>query len=160
MQSFFLAFCDTLPEVVFFSISITLMGPGRSSSLRIRGDSSAIPGSGRIGDASDNLNRVDLRKAPREPLFPLDKGKGRIDEIKYPRGSEYLKSAMQNAVAMGPRRIKPLYGVTFTRRYRPPFGVQVWSPDILTSYVVEVPMMVCFFEVAFNNDLRGLSLPF
>ena len=59
---------------------------------------------------------------------------------------------MQNASAVGPSRIEPLYGATFARRYRPPFGVQVWSPDILTSYVVEVPKMVCFFEVAFDND--------
>ena len=55
---------------------------------------------------------------------------------------------------MGPSRIEPLYGVTFARRYRPPFGVQVWSPNISTSYVVQVPKMVCFFEVAFDNSLR------
>ena len=36
----------------------------------------------------------------------------------------------------------------------PPFGVQVWSPDVLTSYVVQVPKMVCFFEVAFENGPR------
>ena len=52
---------------------------------------------------------------------------------------------------MGPRRIEPLYGATFARRYRPPFGVQVWSPDILTSYVV---------EVAFDNGLRFPLHPF
>ena len=60
---------------------------------------------------------------------------------------------MQNALAVGPSRIKPLYGATFARRYKPPFSVQVWSPDILTSYVVQVPKMVCFFEVAFENGL-------
>ena len=60
------------------------MGPGHSSSLCIEGDSSAVPSSGRTGDASDNLNGVDLRNAPGEPFFPLDKGNGRIDEIKYP----------------------------------------------------------------------------
>ena len=58
------------------------MGPGRSSSLRIGGDSSAVSGSRRTGGASDNFNRVVLRNAPGEP--PLNKGKGRIDEIKYP----------------------------------------------------------------------------
>ena len=63
-------------------------------------------------------------------------GVTKIDEIKYPGGSEYLKSAVQNALAVRPSRIEPLYGATFTRCYRPPFGVQVWSPDILTSYVV------------------------
>ena len=115
------------------------MGPSRSASLRIGGNSSAVSSSGRIGGASDSLNGVVLRNSPREPPFPLDKGKGRIDEIKYPRGSEYLKLVVQNALAVGPSRIEPLYGATFTRRYRPPFGVQIWSPDILTSYVVQVP---------------------
>ena len=86
----------------------------------------------------------------------MDKGKGRIDEIKYPMGSEYLKSAVQNALAVGPSKVGPLYGETFARRYRPPFGVQVWSLDILTSYMVQVPKMVCFFEAAFDN---GLSFP-
>ena len=75
-------------------------------------------------------------------------------------GSEYLKSTVQNALAVGPSRVEPLYGETFARRYRPPFGVQVWSPDILTSYVVQVPKMVCFFEVAFNNGLYFPLQPF
>ena len=67
---------------------------------------------------------------------------------------------MQNALAVGPSRVEPLFGETFARRYRPPFGVQVWSPDILTSYVVQVPKMVCFFEVAFDNGLRFPLHPF
>ena len=50
------------------------MGPGRSSSLRIGGDSSAVPGSGRTGDASGNLNRVALRNAPGELLFSPGQG--------------------------------------------------------------------------------------
>ena len=57
--------------------------------------------------------------------FPLDKGKGRIDQIKYPGGLEYLKSAIQNAFAVGPSKVGPLYRATFTRCYRPPFGVRV-----------------------------------
>ena len=52
------------------------MGPGRSSSLRIGGGSSAAAGSGRTGDSSDRLTVVDLQDAPRVPPFPLDKGKG------------------------------------------------------------------------------------
>ena len=55
---------------------------------------------------------------------------------------------------MGPSKVGPSYGATFARRYQPPFGVRVWSPDILTLYVVSVPKMVCFFEVAFDNGLR------
>ena len=136
------------------------MRPGRSSSLRIEGDSSAVPASGRTGGESDCLAMVALRDAPGEPSLPLGKGKGRIDEIKYHEGSEYLKSAVQNALAVGPSRVEPSYGEIFTRRYRPPFGVQVWSPDILTSYVVQVPKMVCFFEVAFDNGLRFPLHPF
>ena len=63
------------------------MGLGRSSSLRIGGDSLVAVGSGRTGSASDRSARVDLRDAPGEPHFPLNKGKGRIEEIKYPGGS-------------------------------------------------------------------------
>ena len=136
------------------------MGPGCSSSLRIGGDSLAVVGSGRTGGASDRSAGVDLRDAPREPPFPLNKGKGRIDQIKYPGGSKYLRSAVQNALAVGPSKVGPLYRATFARRYRPPFGVRVWSPDILTSYVVPVPKMVCFFEVAFDNGLRFPLHPF
>ena len=61
---------------------------------------------------------------------------------------------------MGPSKVGPLYGATFARRYRPPVGVRVWSPDVLTSYVVPVPKMVCFFEVTFDNGLRFPLHPF
>ena len=95
------------------------MGPGRSSSLRIGGDSSVVSESGRISGASNRLAGVAFRDIPREPHLPLDKGKGRIDEIKYPVGSEYLKSVVQNALAVGPSRAGPLYGETFARCYNP-----------------------------------------
>ena len=136
------------------------MGPGRSPSLRIGGDSSVVSDSRQASGASDRLDGVAFRDALGEPPLPLDKGKGRIDEIKYPMGSKYLKSAVQNALAVGPSRVEPLYGETFAKRYKPPFGVQVWSPEILTSYMVQVPKMVCFFEVAFDNDLRFPLHPF
>ena len=136
------------------------MGPGRSSSLCIGGDSSTEYGSGRTGNESNRSTAVVLRDAPGEPPSPLGKGKDKIDEIKYPVGFEYLKWAVQNALAMGPSRVEPLFGEIFARRYRPSFGVQVWSPDILTSYVIQVPKMVCFFEVAFENGLRFPLHPF
>ena len=135
------------------------MGPGRSSSLRIEGDSYVVSDSGQESGASDQLSGVSFRDVAGEPPLPLDKGKGRIDEIKYLVGSKYMKSAMQNALEVGPSRVEPLYGETFARCYRP-FGVQVWSPDILTSYVVQVPKMVCFFEVAFDNGLCFPLHPF
>ena len=112
------------------------MGPSRSTSLRIGGDSFAVSDSRRTGGESDRLSVVALRDAPGEPPLPLSKSKGRIDEIKYPVGLKYLKSAVQNALAVGPSKVEPLYGEIFARRYRPPFGVQVWSSHVLTSYVV------------------------
>ena len=104
---------------LLFSLPVILMRPGRSSSLRIGGDSSVVSDSGQASGASDRLARVAFQDVAEEPPFPLDKGKGRIDEIKYPVGLEYLKSAVQNALAVGPSRVKPLYGETFARRYRP-----------------------------------------
>ena len=61
---------------------------------------------------------------------------------------------------MGPSRVEPLYGKIFAARYGPSFGVQVWCPNVLTTYVVQVTKMVCFFEVAFENDLRFPLHPF
>ena len=135
-------------------------GSGSFLFLLIGGDSSAESSSGRTGGESNHSATVVLRDAPGEPPSPLGKGKGKIDEIKYPMGSEYLKSAVQNALAVGPSRVEALYGEVFARRYRPPFGVYVWSPDVLTSYVVQVPKMVCFFEVAFENGLCFTLHPF
>ena len=83
------------------------MGPGRSSSLRIGGDSSTESGSGRMGGESNSLATVVLRDAPGEPPSPLGKSKDKIDEIKYPVRSEYLKSAVQNALAVGPSKVEP-----------------------------------------------------
>ena len=74
------------------------MGPGRSSSLHIGDDSSAVSGSKRTGGASDSSTEVVLRDAPGEPHFPLDKGKGKIDEIKYPERSEYLVTPRSDEV--------------------------------------------------------------
>ena len=88
-------------------------------------DSSAVAGSRRTGSASNRSTGVDLRGAPGAPPFPLDKGKERVNQIKYPGGSEYLKSAVQNALPVGPSKVGPLYGATCAKRYRPPFGVQV-----------------------------------
>ena len=130
------------------------MGPSRSSSLRIGDDSSAVTCSGSVGNASGRSAVVEPRNVPRAPLLPLDKDKGKINLIKYPGGSDYLKSAVQHAVSVGPSRVGPSYGVTFAERYRPPPGVRVWTPDVLTFYAASVPGMVCFFEVAFDNGLR------
>ena len=63
------------------------------------------------------------------PPSPFGKGKSKVSEIKYPGGSNYLRAAMQNAEAVGPSRIEPSFGKTFTTRYRQLFSVHVWCPD-------------------------------
>ena len=65
-------------------------------------------------------------------------------------GLAWLGATIRNTETVGPSQVEPLYGEIFAARYGPPFRVQVWCPDALTSYVVQVPKMVCFFEVAFD----------
>ena len=102
------------------------MGPGRSSVLRIGSNPTEESSSGRTDGGNESLAVVVHRAALGEPLFPLDKGKGKINEIRYPSGSEYLRAAIQNAEAVGPSRVEPLYSEIFAARYGPPFRVQVW----------------------------------
>ena len=129
----FCIFFDFLFPCLALHIS---MGHGCSSVLRIGSNPIEASGSGRTGGESDSLAVVVHRAAPGEPPFPLGKGKGKISEIRYPNGSEYLRAAIQNVKAVGPNRVEPLYGEIFVARYGPPFGVQVWCLDVLTTYVV------------------------
>ena len=138
----------------------TSMGPGRSSVLRIGINPTEVSSSRWTDRGNDSLAVVVHWDSPGEPPFPLDKGKGKINEIWYPRGSEYLRDAIQNAKLVGLNRVEPLYGEIFAARYRPPFGIQVWCPDVLTTYVVQVPKLVCFFKVVFKNDLHFPLHPF
>ena len=71
-----------------------------------------------------------------------------------------MRATIQNTEVMGPSRVEPTYGEIFEARYGPPFGVQVWYPDVLTTYVIEVPKIVSFFEVVLENDLRFPLHPF
>ena len=136
------------------------MGPGRSSFLLIGGDSPVVADTGRTRSVPDCSATVELRDVPRALHLPLDKGKGRVSLIEYPGGSYYLNFAVQHAITVGPSKVGPTYGATFTKRYRPPSSVRVWSPDVLTFYVASVPKMVYFFEVAFENGLRFPLHPF
>ena len=90
------------------------MGPSRSSSLRIGSDSSAVVSYGQTGGASGRSAGVELRDALGTPPFPLDKGKEKVDLIKYPGGSEYLRSAVQHALTVGLSKVGPSYGATFS----------------------------------------------
>ena len=111
----------------FFLLGLHIsMGPSRFPVLRIGSDPTEVSGSGRMGGESDGLAMVVHRGVPREPPFPLGKGKGKINEIRYPSGSEYLRAAIQNAEVMGPSRVEPLYGEIFATWYGSALGVQVW----------------------------------
>ena len=113
-----------------------------------------------VGGGSSGL----LIAAVRAPLVghpPLSgKGKERISEIRYPTGSEYLRTVVRCSDAVGPSRVEPSYAKFFATRYRPSIGIRVWRPDFLTYYVVHVPKMVFIFEAAFENGLRFPLHPF
>ena len=99
------------------------MGPGRSSVLCIRSNSIEASGLRQTGGESDCLAVVVHRDAPGELPSPLSKGKGKMSEIRYPSGSEYLRVDIQNAEAVDPSRVEPLYGDIFAALYGLPFGV-------------------------------------
>ena len=112
-------------SILFFLLSLHIsMGPGRFPVLRIGSDPAEVSGSGRTGGESDSLAMVVHRGVPREPPFPLGKGKGKISEIRYPSGFEYLRAAIQNVDALGLSQVEPLYGEIFATRYGSPLGVQ------------------------------------
>ena len=129
------------------------LGSRRPLVLRIRGSSFEEPDLGQIGEGFGSPTIVVDRVPLAGPPSPFGKGKNKVSEIRYPGGSDYLRVAMHNVEVVGPSRIEPFFGMTFAARYRPPFGVHVWCLDFLTSYIVQVPKMVCFFEVAFENNL-------
>ena len=85
--------------------------------MRIGDDSSTIAGSGRVRDAPSRSVAVEPRNAPGAPPLPLDKGKGKINLIKYPGGSNYLNYAVQHAATVGPSKVDPSYGITFAEPY-------------------------------------------
>ena len=134
--------------------------PSRPSGMRIGGSSTEGSGLGQIRGGSDRPTIVVDRFPLAGPPSPHGKGKGKVSVIRYPSGSTYLRAAGQNAEAVGPSRVESSFRHNFASRYRPPFGVRIWCSNFLTSYIVLVPKMVCFFEAAFKNGLRFPLHPF
>ena len=133
---------------------------GLSRSLRIGDDPSTDAGFERVRDVPVRSPAVGPQNAPEAPPLPLGKGKKKINLIRYPKGSDFLKSAVRHAVNVGPSKVGPSYGFIFTEHYRPLPGVRIWSLDVLNFYAASVLGMVCFFEVAFDNGLRFPLHPF
>ena len=142
------------------SIMRTSFEPNRSSDLHIRGRPTEESESRRTSSGSSSLAIMVDRAPLADHLSPSGKGKGNISEIRYRNGSEYLKAVVKYADVVGPSWVEPFYEKTFVTRYRPPLSVQVWCPGLLTSYIVQVPKMVCFFEAAFEKGLRFPLHPF
>ena len=136
------------------------MGSNRSLSVRIYASSSADVDSDLAREVPSRLTVVNPPNAPAVPPPPMGKGKRKINLIKYPRGSDFLRTAVRHSVRVGPSKVDPSYESTFVKRYRPLPGVRIWAPDFLTRYATSVPGMVCFFEVAFDNGLRFPLHPF
>ena len=128
--------------------------------LRIEGRPTEEYVSGQTGGRPSVPAAMVVGVLPVGYLPSLGKGKEKISEIRYPSGSKYLRAVMRYVEAMGPNRVEPSYAKAFAIRYRPPSSVRIWCPDLLTSYVVPVPKMVCFFEAAFENGLRFPLHPF
>ena len=139
---------------------LTSSGPSPPSGLCIGGSSTKGSDLGQIGEGSGRPAIVADRVPLASPPSPHGKGKGKVSEIRYPGGSAYLRPAVQNAEAVGPSRVEPSFRHNFASRYRAPFGVRIWCPDFLNSYIFLVPKMVCFFEAAFENGLCFPLHPF
>ena len=92
-------------------------------SLRIEGRPAEEFESGRIGGGLGTHAAVVVGVLPVGYLPPLGKGKGKIREIRYPYGSEYLMVVVIYMDAVGPSRIEPSYAETFATRYGPPSSV-------------------------------------
>ena len=131
-------------------------GSNRSAGLHIGGTPTEGSESEQVGGGFSGLP-IAVVRAPLVGHRPLPgKGKERINEIKYPTGSEYLRAVVRCLDVVGSSRVEPSYAEIFATRYKPQVGIHVWSPEFLTSHVVHVPKVVCFFEAAFENDLRFL----
>ena len=147
-------FCLSFAFLYLCPIMSASSGSSSFASLHIGGKPTEGLESEQVGGGSDGLPVAAVR-APLVGHPPLhDMGKERISEIRYPTGSEYLRAAVRCSDAVGPSRVEPFYAKFFATRYRPLVSIRVWRLDFLTSYVVHVPKMVCFFEVAFENGLR------
>ena len=98
-------------------------GPSRPMGLRIEGKPAEESELGRTSGGFCSPAIVVSGVLPVGYLPPPDKGKGKISEIRYPCGSEYLRAAVRYAEAVGPSRVEPSYAKIFATRYGPPSGV-------------------------------------
>ena len=83
-------------------------------------------------------------------LPPPGKGKGKISEIRYPGGSDYLRAAVRYADVVGPSRVEPSFAKIFATRYGPPSSVLIssrlmWCPFPRWSASLRRPLRMVFY---------------
>ena len=83
----------------------TSFGPNRSSGLRLGGRPAKESESRRISGGSGSLIVVVDRAPPADHPSLSGKGKGKVSDIRFPSGSEYLKAAVKYADVVGPSRV-------------------------------------------------------
>ena len=117
--------------------------------LRIEGRPAEESDSGRTGGGFDSPAIVVSEVLPICYLPPLGKGKGKISEIRYPYGSEYLRAFMRYADIVGPSRVEPSYPKILATRYGPPlvsessvliFSRLMWCPFPRWSISLRQPL--------------------
>ena len=117
--SFVVLFVLSLRCLIMHASSVS----SRSVGLRIEGRPAEEFESGRIGGGLGSPAAVVVGVLLVGYLPPPGKGKGKISEIRYPCGSEYLRLAVRYADAVGPSQVEPSYAKIFATRYGPPPGV-------------------------------------
>ena len=90
-----------------FILSAFVIGSNRSSSLRIYASPPADVDPDQAREVPNRLIVVNPPNAPAAPPPPLGKGKRKINLIKYPKGSDFLKVAVRHAMKVGPSRLAP-----------------------------------------------------
>ena len=101
------------------------LGSSRSTGLRIKDRPAEGFELGQMGGEFGSSSVV-VVKVPRVDHPPLPgKGKGKISEIRYSSGSEYLRAVVRYLNVVGPSRVEPSYTEIFVARYRPSVGVWV-----------------------------------
>ena len=107
------------PFVVLFVLSLRCLithassRSSRSVSLRIEGRPAEESESGRTGCELGSPVTAVAEVLPLGYLPSLGKGKGKISEIRYPCGSEYLRDTVRYADAVGHSQVEPSYAKTF-----------------------------------------------
>ena len=115
--SFVILFILSLRRLIMHASS----GSSRYVGLRLEGRSVEEFESGRTGGGLGSPVTVVAGVLLVGYLPPPCKGKGKISEIRYPCGFEFLRAVVRYTDAKGPSRVEPSYVKIFATCYRPPF---------------------------------------